>query len=233
MSEFVDVEEPTGGPVLIEAPRETETEAPDPEAPYGRFKNGKPRKAPVGSKPGRGGGPKAPRAAAAPRPRSTSSSAPRRAAQPDFRSVVAEAMSLASIPLMGMGRVNRAFLADAAAVQIAAEPFSHAVNEVAKINPGVARVLSSTAPAFPYVLLGSALFNLGAQIMANHGKHLPIPGVAIADPESLAQGIEAQMVEAMRQQQEDEAREHQYAQEDEAEAQAAREAMRASQWPAA
>jgi hypothetical protein len=200
-SEFIDVDEPTGaGPVTIEAP-EPQT-GPDPEAPYGRFGNGRPRKSPPGGKK-----PRAPRAAPAPkpRPRSSAGGAPRKAAAPDFRAVVQEGIALLSIPLMGMGRMNRAFLADAAALQLNAEPLAHALNEVARINPGVSRLLSTTAPAVPYVLLGSALFNLGAQIAANHGRNIPLPGVTVVSPEDLAAGVEAQMGEALRQQQDQEA----------------------------
>lgn len=168
-----------------------DTSAVDPEAPYGRFANGKPRKSPQPKK--------QPRAAAA--PKASTPRTPKKAPAADFRAVIQEGMSLLSVPLMGLGRMNRAFLADAAALQMNAEPVAHALNECAKINPTIARLLSTSAPAVPYVLLGSALFNLGVQIAANHGKAVPVPGVQVHDPGQLADAMEAQMRVAQQQQQ--------------------------------
>ena len=172
----------------------------DPDAPYGRLTNGRPRKtAPRGSKKD----PAAPKPAPAPKP-----GPPRvkKSAPPaDFRPVVAEVVNLLGVALMGIGRKNRAFLADAATVQMHAPELAHAVNEVAKINPVIARALSTTAPAVPYVLLGSALFNMGVQLAANHGRRISAPGVTVHDPNELAAAMEAQMGEAQRQAKEQEA----------------------------
>ncbi|MBW5252053.1 hypothetical protein JGS39_24140 [Streptomyces sp. P01-B04] len=159
-------------------------EAADPEAPYGRFDNGKPRKTPPKTT-------KAPKTAAA--PKASAPKAPRKGAAADFRPAIQEGISLLSVPLMGLGRLNRAFLADAATLQMNSKPLAHALNECAKINPTIERLLSTSAPAVPYVLLGSALFNMGVQMMANHGKAVPVPGVKIDDPEELAAAMEQQM----------------------------------------
>lgn len=165
----------------------------DPEAPYGRLQNGKPRKTPPKPR-------TAPKAAAA--PKAGAPRAPKKPAPTDFRPVIEQGVSLLSVALMGLGRSNRAFLADAATLQMNAPEVAHAVNEVAQINPAVRRMLTTTAPALPYVLLGSALFNMGVQIAANHGVALPLPGARVHDPSELADAMEAQMREAQRQGQE-------------------------------
>lgn len=85
---------------------------------------------------------------------------------------VAGMMNLLSVPLMGLGRVNESFLADALTLQMNAEPMGDAVAEVAKINPAVGDWLEKGAPAAPYILLGTVVFSLGAQLAVNHGVRL-------------------------------------------------------------
>lgn len=189
---FTIPDETTPGPVTI-----ADAPAADPEAPYGRLRNGRARKTPPKRGPRASAGPKASSGPAA--PKATTPRKPKPSATPDFRPVLRETVGVASALLMGLGRVNRAFLADAAAVQLHAEPVVEAVNEVAKINEGVARLLSMSAPAVPYVMLGGALFQMGAQIAANHGVRIPLPGAVggqVQDPSVLADAMEQQMMAA-------------------------------------
>jgi hypothetical protein len=166
----------------------------DPEAPYGRFANGKPRKAPAPKRAARQA--PAPKPSAGPRP-------PKAKGAPDFRPMVEQTMGMISMGLVAMsgGGRNRAFLADAAAVQMAAPEGARVVNDLAKLNPGLARALEQTAPAVPYMQLGTFLFGLGAQLAANHGVRLPIPGAQVQDPEHLAMGMEQQLRGMAEQQQ--------------------------------
>jgi hypothetical protein len=85
---------------------------------------------------------------------------------------VAGMLNLLSVPLMGLGRVNESFLADALTLQMNASPVGDAVAEVAKINPAVGDWLEKGAPAAPYILLGTVLFSLGTQLAVNHGVNL-------------------------------------------------------------
>jgi hypothetical protein len=169
----------------------------DPEAPYGRFENGKPRKTP----------PKPKKQAAA--PKATAPRASTKKAGADFRPVVKQGMQMLAMGLAGLGRRNRAFLADAATLQIAADDGAKVVNDMAAINPAIERLLTTSAPAVPYIAAANFFFQLTVQIAANHGKALP--GMQAEDPEQLAAAMEQQMMRAAQQQQnEDQAAEHQY-----------------------
>ena len=158
----------------------------DPEAPYGRFANGKPRKAPAPKKPARTA--PAPKASSGPRP-------PKRQQQADFRPIVRKGFGFAVMGLVALsgGGRNRAFLADAATVQAATEDGARVVNDFAQDNPALARLLTQTAPAVPYLELASFIFGLGTQLAANHGVRLPLPGGTVADPEQLANAMEQQL----------------------------------------
>lgn len=214
MPEFSDDE-----PVTIVADPSTA----DPEAPHGRFAStGRPRKSPPKGDPSAkrraprrpAAAPKAPRAAAKPL---TAKTAP-----VDYRETIENACSMAAVALVGMGRKSRAFLADAATVQMNAAPFAQALDDVAQINPGIAKLLQSTAPAVPYIALANIAFQMGAQFAANHGVRLPVPGAQIYNPADLANGMEAQMRAAAEQQ----AQAEQQAAEDQAEAEHISEMMR-------
>lgn len=161
----------------------------DPEAPYGRFANGKPRKSPPKSSssgPRRGGPttPKASKRASAKRPKT-----------PDFTKMLKTGVQMVGVTIMGIGaRRSRALLADGMAVRMHAEPLAKGLNEVAQASPAVQRVLTQAGPAMPYVSLVTAVVGLGVQIAANHGRHLP--GMATEDPEALAQAAEMEMARA-------------------------------------
>ena len=174
---------PAPEPVTIADP---EPASVDPEAPYGRFANGKPRKAPPTKK---SAAPKA-----VPAPKANAPRAPKAKAT-DYRPVVEKGLGLLSMALIGLskGGRNRAFLADAATVQMHAAQGARVVNDLAQINPALARALQTSAPAVPYLELGTFLFGLGAQLAANHGVRLPVPGVEVEDPEQLAMGMEQQI----------------------------------------
>lgn len=159
----------------------------DPEAPYGRFASGRPRKSPPKSK--------GTRQAAA--PKASAPRASKKAGPADFRPVVEQGLQMLALGLAGLGRRNRAFLADAATLQIAAKQGGQVLNDVAAINPTIERMLTTSAPAVPYIAAANFVFQLGVQFAANHGKALP--GLSVEDPEQLAAAMEQQLQQAQQQ----------------------------------
>lgn len=166
----------------------------DPEAPFGRFANGKPRKSPPkGSKPSSGGGR---RTAAAPKPpRAKSSKAP------NFTKMLTGAFGGlgAVVSAAGFRRRSRTVVADGMAVQMAAKPLAEGFNEIAQVSPALQRILTQAGPALPFANLAYALLELGAQIAANHGKQLP--GFEVYNPDDLIQAAEHQARQAAAEQQ--------------------------------
>lgn len=97
---------------------------------------------------------------------------PKRSRKDPNAEAVEQMYGVGSVILMQMGRFNDAFLADALTLQLQAEETGAAFAEVAKINPRVADLFANTAPATPYILLGTVLLGTGLQIAANHGAKL-------------------------------------------------------------
>ena len=143
----------------------TEQNAEQPEIPTQRTPESPKRRGP---RPGSGWS-EARRAAQAKRARKATSSTKSATKAPTYADTVEQVLHACSVPLMGLGRMNEAFLADALAIQMHARPLAEAVGEIATINPAVADLLDRGAPATPYLLLGSALMQMGVQIAANHG----------------------------------------------------------------
>lgn len=97
---------------------------------------------------------------------------PKRARKDPNAEAVEQMFGVGSVVLMQLGRFNDAFLADALTLQLQAEETGAAFAEVAKVNPRVADLFANTAPATPYILLGTVLLGTGLQIAANHGARL-------------------------------------------------------------
>lgn len=163
----------------------------DPDAPYGRLANGKPRKTPPKAKAAASG----PKTAPAPKPGPPKAPGGARKAV-DYKPVVRKAADTLSLLLIAAaGRTkSRAFLADAATVQLRKEDTARVVSDMAQLNPALARALAASAPAVPYIEAGALLLGLAAQFAANHGLALPpLPGLAVENPEHLAAGMESQL----------------------------------------
>ena len=165
----------------------------DPEAPYGRFANGKPRKSPPKDSKSSGGGR---RTAAAPKP-----PRPKGGKAPNFTKMITGAIGSvgAVVSAAGFRRRSRTVVADGMAVQMAAKPLAEGLNEVAQVSPALQRILTQAGPALPFATLAYALLELGAQIAANHGKQLP--GFEVYDPDALVEAAEHQARQAAAQQQ--------------------------------
>jgi hypothetical protein len=118
----------------------------DPEAPYGRFKNGKPRKNPVG------GGPSAPRS------KRQYQSKTKTDYRPGF-------LGITQIIAFGASFVSPL---DAVAVQDHAPRLADAVQVTADNDPRFAAAMDRILSAGPYAALFAAAMPLVVQIMHNH-----------------------------------------------------------------
>ena len=164
----------------------------DPEAPFGRFQNGKPRKSAPTSKRKTSGRTAAPKA----------SGAPRRPAgkAPSFTKMLTGGFSMLGVAVTGIGmrRRSRAVVADGMALRLAAKPLAEGLNELAQISPALQRVLSKAGPAVPATGLVLALLELSAQLAANHGRSLP--GFEVHSPDDLVAAAEYEAQQYQEQQ---------------------------------
>lgn len=128
--------------IMSDVPRETS------DAPYGYTAGGRVRKRPLGS---RAGGKR------------------QKKGGRDFREDIKGTIQICGLPLVALGSYDEAYLADAAALSIHAEPIADALNSLAQHNLRIAMVLERLSQVGPYGLLLSALTPLIAQIAANHG----------------------------------------------------------------
>lgn len=165
---------------------DTRVEAPqaDTEAPYGRKADGTPRAKP-GRKPGANGqGTRAPRA---PGPKRASGSSRSQYSTVDYRPAIEGILQMVSFPLAIVGRSDKSFALDAAAVTLHTPNIADALNQIAQETPAVAVVLDKLMSVGPYGLLIAAVVPLIAQIAANH-KAVPVDALAplgVMDEETL------------------------------------------------
>jgi hypothetical protein len=162
----------------------------DPEAPWGRTADGKPR-----AKPGRK--PKGtPRSAAAPRKR-TSSAKPRKDDGPDYRPGLTALLQLPAFGLSMAARVVReekqrvALIADGMALKLHAPGIAEALHETAKQEARLAAILDRVLAAGPYGLIFAAVTPLVMQILANHRVIAPNPMMGVLPVEDLARAAES------------------------------------------
>lgn len=123
-------------------------------APYGRFKNGRPRKTPVGGK-------------------STSTRSKKKDA-PQYYDGIMGMFQIAGVGLMmAGGDKNKAFTADSAAIATYGPDVAKSLDLLAQERPEIAAVLDKLLAVGPYGLVIGAVVPLAMQIAANHGVKIP------------------------------------------------------------
>lgn len=164
----------------------------DPEAPYGRKKDGTPKAKPGPAK-GANGSPRAAesRSTAAPRPTRKSGPARLRSAAPDYRQGVAGLLQIPAFVLASAGRLNPALEYDGIAVAAHTPAIAEALHSLAMEEPRVAAVLDKILSVGPYGALLGALVPLAAQIAVNH-KRLPAGTLGAQEPEALKNALIAE-----------------------------------------
>lgn len=131
-------------------------------APYGRFKNGKPRKSAPGGKRAKG----APRKAKA-------------ATQVGYEEGINGIFQMGAFALAMAGTNNKVMLADSLALTEHGPNIASALNMLAMERPEVAAVLDKVLAVGPYGALVAAVAPLALQVVANHG--LKVPGAVGAE----------------------------------------------------
>lgn len=168
--------------------KEFESGLDDPDAPYGRFANGKPRKNPRKSDvrsdikpPGRRPG----------RPRVKKSEGP------DYRKMAEGLVGLptALLFMVGTARKSGLLIADAGAIAMHSSDLSQGIAEVAEQDVRVAGMLEKMANVGPYGTLLTASIGLVMQLGANHGR-VPVGAMNTVPPNELAESMMAQQKEA-------------------------------------
>lgn len=207
MTETFEVTPPSAADPVTIVP---DASAADPDAPYGRFANGKPRKSPPAgagrkssSRKSSGSGRQAPPRASAGRGKAA-----------NFTKMLHGGISMIGVAVTGLGarRRSRVVVADGMALRMAAGPLAQGINEIAQVSPRLQRILSQAGPAIPATGLALALLELTAQIAANHGR--PLPGFETIAPDELVAAAEMEQMQAQQQaqaQQQQQSAEHQFA----------------------
>lgn len=157
----------------------------DPEAPYGRRRDGRPytmspeKRAEVGARlaaarraaSSGGGARRRTKAPAAPRKTAGTGTggAAAKASTPDYRPALSGMLvQLPSFALSMLGRVDPAFHADAAAVVVHGPALVDAVAETALADERLAALLDRITKVGPYGLVVTAALPLVLQLLANH-----------------------------------------------------------------
>lgn len=171
------------------------TEGSDPEAPWGRKRDGTPR-----AKPGRKSS-SSTRSTRSSSTRSTStrstrpSSTSRRSSGPDYEGAVTGLLQLPGAVLTMAGMVRPELLADAAALDAYGPAIARALADLAREQPAVAALLEKFMQAGPYGAVIAAAAPLVLQILTNHG--LLRPGMlGTVAPEALTAAYAGKSAEA-------------------------------------
>jgi hypothetical protein len=144
---------------------------------------GPPGRAPAGKR-GRGRPPKAPAAVAG-----------RVEPGPNYRPGVAGLLQVPAFALGVLGRVDKAFALDAAAITLYTPAIADAVHDLAITDERVAAVLERVLSVGPYGALFAAIMPLAMQIAANHGKIPTNESMGILSADKLLAAIGAPVAE--------------------------------------
>lgn len=170
-----DPEVPEDLPPIVVVPVAT---APDPNAPYGRTRDGKPRRKP-GPPPRKT--PPGPRSSAPPK---TSGPRPKVASGPDYATAFAGLMQLPAAVLALAGTRRPELKADAAAFALHTGPISQAVGQTAQEQASVAALLDRIITIGPYGALIATVSPLVLQVLCNHGV-IPAGAAGTIPPDQL------------------------------------------------
>ncbi len=172
---------------------------PDPEAPYGRDRNGKAYKMSPEERAelserlrrgreatgNRGGRRAAPRASGRRASAAGPGSAKKPPPGPNYFDTVQGLLTIPAFLLGIAGRLDPAFTLDSAALTLHGPTVAAAIAQVAADNANVARVLDKAAQVGPYGALFAALMPLAVQIAANHKIIPPNADLGILPPDVL------------------------------------------------
>lgn len=177
----------------------------DPEAPYGRDKNGKPYKLSpearaaltqrlsAGKAAGGSGRRRRTRArGSVSAPRASAKTASQTAEEPaDIRMAVVGLTAIPTTVLTILGRRNPVFQLDAAAIATHAGELADGMVYAAQMVPSLERWLSKVAVAGPWTPLIMTAIGIGGQIAVNHGRMAPIAEFGIVSVPELQAKMEA------------------------------------------
>ncbi len=182
MSEYkeISLSEEEAEEVLTPTPEEA-VEV-DPEAPYGRMKNGKPYKHP--------------RKSAAQTYAAAQAPEKRRGRPPKAKGVSYQekAAALLSLPMMGIGIAaaatgSEALQADSATIVLYQPKLSETLGDLAEQKPEFAAVLDKMTAVGPYGALMMVALPMTLQVLANHKVIKPIEQLGVVDREQIIKAV--------------------------------------------
>ncbi len=152
----------------------------DPDAPYGRLGNGRPRKNPQKIPNVVGGAPK--RTAQKPR-----------TSKPSYAERVSDTLKMpaALLALVGNARGSEALVADGATLTLYGPQLGAALGGLAEKKPEIAAALDKILGAGPYGEIAALVMVMGLQLAANHKVMAPVAQMGVMTPEEIMAAVAA------------------------------------------